>query len=84
MVILSVPPLLRGEDLGDDLVVPPLLVCFFCQLPRGFLLLGVVVEDPRAVLGPPVGALLVGRGGVVHPVEEGEEVGVGDFGGVVD
>lgn len=84
MVILSVPPLLRGEDLGDDLVVPPLLVCFFCHLPRGFLLLGVVVEDPRAVLGPPVGALLVGRGGVVHPVEEGEEVGVGDFGGVVD
>lgn len=84
VVIFSVLLFLCGEDFGDDFVVLLLFVCFFCYFFCGFFLFGVVVEDFWVVLGFFVGVLLVGCGGVVYLVEEGEEVGVGDFGGVVD
>lgn len=84
MIILRIPPLLRRQDLRHDLAAPPLLVRLLGDLPRHLFLLGGVVEDAAAVLRPPVRALLVGCCGVVHPVEEGQEVGVGEEGGVVD
>ncbi len=42
-----------------------------------------MVEDSGAVLGTAVAALAVLGGGVVHFVEEFEESGVGEGGGVV-
>lgn len=84
VVILCVPPLLGGEDLGDDLAVPPLIIGFLCDLPRDGFLLGGVVEYPAPVLGSLVGTLLVRGGGIMHAVEEFEELGIRYFGGVVD
>lgn len=84
MVLLGVPPLLGREDLGDDLATPPLIVRLLCDLLRNLLLLVIVVEDAAAVLSAAVGALLVGRRGVVHLVEEFEDLGVGETGGIVD
>lgn len=46
MVILSIPPLTRRQDLGDDFPLPPLLVRLLGHLARDLLLLRVVVEDP--------------------------------------
>ena len=84
VVLLGIPPLLGRKDLCDDLATPPLLVRllgdFFC---KPFLLI-VVVEDAAAVLRAAIGALLVWRRGVVHLVEELEDLGVGEAGRIVD
>lgn len=84
VVLFRIPPRLGGQDLGDDLAVPPLLIGLLGDLVRDRFLLGRMIKDPAAVLGPSVGTLLVRGGGVVHPVEELEQLGVGNFGGVVN
>ena len=84
MVILRVPPLPRLQDLRRyfPLRLPPLLGHLLRHDIRLCLLLGRVREDGAAVLCARVHALAVGRGGVVHLVEELEEGGVGEGGGV--
>jgi hypothetical protein len=82
VVLLCAPPLPRGRDLGDDAALPPLLVGARGDVAGLGLLLGVVVEDGGAVLGPAVRALAVKGGGVVRLVEELEELAVGDLRGV--
>lgn len=83
MVILRVPPLPGLEDLGRNRAPrPPLLLRLGRHLTRDGALLGGVVEDGAAVLGAGVHALAVGRGGVVHLVEELEQGGVGQGRGV--
>ncbi len=83
MISLRVPPLPGLQDLRRDrLVLPPLLLRLLGDLARLPLLLRRVVEDGGPVLRAGVGALPVFGRGVVHLVEEGEEVGVGEAGGV--
>lgn len=83
MIILRVPPLARLKDFGrNSSLLPPLLLRLLRHGLGLLLLLGGVVEDGAAVLGAGVHALAVGRGGVVHFVEELEEGGVGEGGGV--
>lgn len=79
VILLSRIPLARGRKLRDNLAVPPLLVCLFGHVPRDRFLVGIVVVDCRAVLGSCVGALGVERRGVVHAVEEFDELAVGDL-----
>jgi len=84
MVILRIPPLSRLEDLRRNLTsLVPLRLRQLGHMSRLLLLLGVVVKDAAAVLGADVGALAVGGCGVVHFVEEFEEVAVGYLRGVV-
>ena len=84
MVVLSVPPLASWHDIGDDFVLPPLLVGFLGDLLGDSFLLGVVVEDAGAVLRAGVGTLLVEGCWVVHLVEVLEELAVGDLLWVVE
>lgn len=84
VVILSVPPLAGRHNVGDDLVLPPLLVGFLSDLLGDGFLLGIVVEDAGAVLGAGVGTLLVEGCWVVHLVEVLEELAVGDLPWVVE
>lgn len=84
VVLLGSPPLASGSKLGDDAVLPPLLVGLGGDLTGNLLLLRVVVVDGRAVLGAGVGTLLVEGCGVVHAVEEFEELLVRDLFGVED
>ena len=83
MILLGVPPLAGLEDLRrNGPLLPPLLLHLGRQGLRLGLLLGGMVEDGAAVLGAGVHALAVQGGGVVHFVEEFEEGGVGEGGGV--
>lgn len=84
MVLLRIPPLPRWQDLRRNTTLPPLLVHLVGNIARNLLLLGVVVENGRAVLGTNIGSLAVLGGGIVHLVEELEEGAIGDFFGVVD
>lgn len=84
VVLLGIPPLLGWEDLSDDLTTPPLLVGFLGDLLGNLLLFIVVIEDAAAILRATIGPLLVVRGGVVHLVEELEDLGVGETGGIID
>lgn len=84
VILLSGPPLAGGRDLGDDASLPPLGIGFCRDVARNLLLLGVVEVDGGAVLGASVGALGVEGRGVVHGVEELEELCVRDLGGVKD
>lgn len=84
MIILRIPPPARLQNLrrNGPLLLPPLLLGLAGhEFGLGFLL-GGVVEDGAAVLGSGVHALAVRGGGVVHFVEEFEEGGVGEGGGV--
>lgn len=45
MVLFSIPPLARGQNLCFDIAFPPLLVHLICDIACNLLLLGVVVED---------------------------------------
>lgn len=83
MIILGVPPGTGVQDLGrDGPLGPPLrLGALGDPLRRGGLL-GRVREDAAAVLRAGVAALPVLGRGVVHAVEEFEEGGVGELGGV--
>lgn len=83
MIRLGVPPRARLEDLrGDGFPLPPLRLCLIRHGAGLALLLGGMVEDGAAVLGARVGALPVLGRGVVHAVEELEQGGVGEAGGV--
>lgn len=84
VVLLGIPPLARRQDLGDDRVLPPLLVGLLGDFLGDALLLVRVVEDAAAVLRAGVRALAVRGRGVVHFVEVGDDGGVGEFGGVED
>jgi hypothetical protein len=84
MVLFRIPPLSSWQDLCCDASFPPLLVDLVRDIPRNLLLLGIVVKDRRSVLATDVWTLAVGRGGIVHFVEELEEGAVGYFFGVVD
>lgn len=84
VILLGRPPLSRGRNLGDDLAAPPLGVCLFGDFAGDCLLLGGVEVDCGAVLGAGVRALGVEGRGVVHAVEELEELAVGDLGWVED
>jgi hypothetical protein len=84
VVLLGGPPLASRSDLGDDGVLPPLLIGEVGDLAGSlFLVVGVVV-DGGAVLGAGVGALAVQAGGVVEAVEELEELAVGHLVRVID
>ena len=83
MVILRVPPLPRLQNLRRDRpLLPPLLLHLLRHALRLRLLLRRMIEDGAAVLGSGIHALAVRGGGVVHFVEEFEEGGVGEGGGV--
>lgn len=84
VVVLCIPPLAGRHNIGDDLVLPPLLVGFLSDVLGDALLLVVVVENARAVLRAGVWTLLVQRRGVVHLVEVFEELSVGDLLWVVE
>lgn len=83
MISLRIPPLPRLQYLRRDrLALPPLLLGLLRHLPRRLLLLRGMVEYRTPVLRPRVGALPIFGRGVVHLVEEFEEGGVGETGGV--
>lgn len=86
MIALGIEPIRDGihpPNLRRDApALPPLLLRAVRHIPRNLLLLGVVREDRAAVLGAGVSALAVRGRRVVHFVEELEETGVGDEGGV--
>ena len=84
MIVLCIPPLARRHNVGNNLVLPPLLVGLLSNLLSDQLLLVVVVEDPGAVLRACVWALLVESGWVVHLVKVLEELAVGDLLWVVE
>lgn len=81
VVVLGVPPLARGHDLGGYLPGPaePLRVHGGRDLLRDGLLLGAVEEDAAPVLRSRVVALPVARRRVVDAVEELEELAVCDL-----
>jgi len=80
VVILSVPPLPRRNDRGNDLLLlPPIPLRLLRHALRDLLLLLVVEEYTRAVLRPHVTALAVRGRGVVDLVEELDEGLVGEF-----
>ena len=82
VVLLSSPPLARGRDLGDDAIVPPLLVGLSCHFAGNLLLLVIVEVDGGAVLRARVRTLTVQGRGIMRAVEELEELAVGDNGWV--
>lgn len=83
MILLRIPPLACGQDLRrDGAAAPPLLLRLLCHLLGRLLLFFVVVEDGAAILRAGVAALPVLGRGVVHLVEELEQLAVGDLVGV--
>ena len=86
MVRLGIPPVSHshGRNLGRDLLAtgPPLLLDPLGHVAGDARLVVVMVVDAAAVLGADVGALAVRGGGVVHLVEELEQLAVGDLCGV--
>ena len=84
MILLGVPPLSRSHDLRRNGLLVPFLGHFVGDLVRNLGLFVVVCEDCAAVLGSDVGTLAVLCRGVVHAVEEFEELAVGDNGRVKD
>jgi len=76
VVILSVPPGARRDDFRRDLALVPLLVGLPRDLLGDILLLLVVEVDTAAVVGAGVRALSVQGGGVMHAVEEFEDLTV--------
>lgn len=80
-----VPPFPCGNDLGGNLpVLPPLLLHFLCDILRDPLLLFIMEEDGATILGSYIWALPVGSCGIVHLVEELDELTVGNFLGIED
>ena len=82
MILLCVPPLARLDDLGGHFALVPLVVDFAGDFLGDGLLLGGMIKNATAVLRARVHALPVRGGRVVHPIEEGQEGRVADFGGV--
>lgn len=83
MILLGIPPLRQRDNLRRNrLILIPLLGHLLGNILRDPLLFLAVREDSTAILRAHVGALLVHGRGVVHAVEEFEELAVGDDGGV--
>lgn len=82
MILLRIPPLSRRHNLRRNGLLVPFLGHFIGYLMRDLGLFLVVRKDCAAVLGSDVWSLPVLGGGVVHAVEEFEELAVGDDGGV--
>jgi hypothetical protein len=75
VVGLCVPPLAGREDLSGDLaLLPPLLLNLLCDFSCNLLLRVVVGEDAAAVLTADIGSLTIFGGGIVHAVEEFEQL----------
>ena len=84
VVGFCVPPLAGREDFSGNLaLLPPLLLDLLCDFSCDLLLRVVVGEDAAAVLRADVRALTVFGRGVVHAVEEFEQLLVRDLVGVV-
>src|ERR1700680_1323144 len=75
----------QRDNLGDDWLLEQLRVINLLDVGLGdSLLLGILIEDGRAVLPAVIGALPVQLGGVVGNAEEDlQERAVGDSGGIV-
>ena len=84
MVLLGIPPLASGQDLRHYCAFPPLLVDLFRYLPSNLFLFGIMEENGTPVLRTSVGSLLIYCGGIVHPVEELDQLSVSDLGRVED
>lgn len=82
MIVLSIPPLPRRQNLRHHLPTPPLVARLLRHLVRLLLLLRGVDEDTATVLRSFVWPLRVARRGIVHSVEEDEKVRVWEGGGV--
>lgn len=78
VILLSSPPLASRDDVGNNAAFPPLVVGFGGDFAGNGLLLCVMEVDSRAVLRTPVGTLGVQRGGIMHLIEELDELTVGD------
>ncbi len=83
MIILGIPPLARRQDLRNNLPLPPFLISQLRHFTCNTLLFRRVVEDSGPVLRAGIWTLTVGSGGVVHAVEEFEELAVGDFAWII-
>lgn len=82
MILLRIPPLARRHNLRRNGLLVPFLRNFIGYLMRDLGLFLVVRKDCAAVLSAHVWSLAVLCRGVVHAVEEFEELAVGDDGGV--
>jgi len=77
MIILGIPPLTRRQDLRNNLPLPPLLIRLSRHIPRDSLLLRIMIENPRSILRTSIWTLAVRGRGVVHLVEEFEQLAIG-------
>lgn len=82
MVVLGVPPVLDGLNVGGNGVLEPGVLQLLLHGLRGLLLLGRVGEDGRSVLRADIGALAIGLCGVVDLEEEVHQLLVRDLGGL--
>ena len=83
VIVFSVPPLPGGEDLRNDLPLPPLLISQLCDFLCDFLLIIVMIKYSGAILRAGIWALSVGCCGVVHFVEELQELAIGNLLGII-
>jgi hypothetical protein len=79
MICLCIPPLSCRQDLCRNLAgaLVPALLSQLRHFTRSALLLAVVVEDGAPILRADVWPLTVGRCGIMHAVEELDELAVG-------
>jgi hypothetical protein len=77
VIFLGIPPLTRGQDLSGKRRLIPLLANLFGDIFSNLLLLLSMCENSTAVLGTDVRTLPILCRGVVHAIEEFEELAVG-------
>lgn len=82
MVFLGIPPLTSRNDLSGKRRLVPLLADLFRDILRDLVLLLSMCENRTAVLCADVRTLPVFCCGVVHAVEEFEELAVGHNRGI--
>src|SRR5258708_21785014 len=76
MIRLRIPPLPRRQNLRYNLPLPPLLIHLLRDLSCDPFLFRIMVENTRSILRTSIWTLTVGRCGIVHLVEEFEELAV--------
>jgi len=77
VIVLCIPPLTCRQDLRNNLPLPPLLIRLPRHLPRNTFLLRIMIENRTPILRAGVWALAVRGRGVMHLVEEFEQLAVG-------